>query len=164
MLLIETAELPELVRVAVFCPPALPTATLDQLIDAGETVTFPDEPLLLPAPESETESEVEPLVMVHVALSEPVVPGLKTMAAVQLAEAPRLEPQVVEEMEKSAALVPVIEPVLRVAELEVELVIVMVCDALLEPLLTVPKLRLVGVALTVPELEPPVPVPETETC
>lgn len=62
------------------------------------------------------------------------------------------------------AFVPVKDEALSVTELDVPFVTVMVCDELVEPSLTVPKLRLVGLALTVPVLEPPVPVPETATC
>jgi hypothetical protein len=40
MLLMVIAVLPELVRVTTFCPPALPMATLFQLSDVGDTVTW----------------------------------------------------------------------------------------------------------------------------
>lgn len=126
----------------------------------GEALTVPEPEPPVPVPESATESGVEPPVMVHVADSAPTVLGLKTMAAVQLADAARVEPQVVDEMEKLAALVPVIELELREIELDVLLRTVMVFDELLVPSLTLPKLREAGDAATAP----PVPRPETATC
>ncbi len=50
--------------------------------------------------------------------------GLKRSEAVQLAEAARLEPHVVKEMEKSPAFVPESVPALRVTEFEVPLAMV----------------------------------------
>jgi hypothetical protein len=75
-----------------------------------------------------------------------------------------LEPQVVEVMAKSEGLAPEIEPELRLTELEVPLVTVIVWDALLDPALTLPKERLLGEAVTVPEVLPPLPIPASETC
>lgn len=95
MLVILTAAVPELVRVTVFAPLVLPTATGPQVSDVGDGVTNPVPPLA-PVPESETDKFVEPPVMFHVALSEPAVLGLKTTAAVQVPEAARLDPQVVD--------------------------------------------------------------------
>lgn len=92
----------------------------------GDAVT--DEPVLVPVPERATVSGVElaELVMLQVAVRAPVVAGLKSMEAVQWAEAAREEAQVVEETPKSAALVPVIPAALRVTELDVPLVTVTV--------------------------------------
>lgn len=64
--------------------------------------------------------------MLQVALSVPVVAGLKSMEAVQLADAAREAPQVVDVTAKSLASAPVIPEVLRVTELEVPLVTVTV--------------------------------------
>lgn len=74
---------------------AEPSFTVPKLRDAGDAVTLP-EPPLAPVPESETDKFVEPLVIVHEALSGPVVLGVKIMAAVQVADAARLVPQVVD--------------------------------------------------------------------
>jgi hypothetical protein len=159
MLLIVIAELLELVSVTDIWPPALPTATLPHVTDVGDTVTVPAE-AAVPVPESEAVSAAELLllVMLNVALSAPVTLGVKTIAAVQLADAAKLDPQVVDEIEKLLALVPVIETELSATELEVVFETVMVCDALLDPSLTLPKDRLGG-----PMVTEPMPVPEVAT-
>lgn len=133
MLLMVMVPLPELVRVAVFGPPALPTATEFQLIEVGDTLADPV--VDAPVPDKATESGVEELLLVmdQVAVREPEAPGAKTMFAVQLAEATRLEPQVVEATEKSPALVPEMPALLRVTELEVLLLTVMACELLVDP-------------------------------
>lgn len=94
ILLMLTEVVPELVSVTVFAPLVFPTATAPQVRDVGDGTTLPVPPAL-PVPESDTDRVVEPLVIVHVALSEPVVLGLKTIAAVQVADAARLAPQFV---------------------------------------------------------------------
>ena len=83
---------------------------------------------------------------------------MKAILAVQLAEAARLDPQVVEVTAKSAGFAPESEPELRVTEFVVPFETVMVCEVLVEPALTLPKDRLLGVAVTL------VPRPESETC
>lgn len=124
MLLISSVPVPVFVSVAVFGPPALPTATLAQLIDAGETVAEVAV-AASPVPESETDSVPEPSFMVHVAERAPEAAGLKLMFTVQLAEAARVDPQVVEEMTKSPAFAPEIAAPVSVAELEVLLLMLM---------------------------------------
>jgi hypothetical protein len=119
------ADVPLLVSVAVFDPLVFPTATLPQVIDVGDTVVVPPEDVV-PVPESATVWEAPPAVMLQDAVSVPVAAGLKRMEAVQLADAPRDEPQVVDETAKSLALVPEIPAALRVTELVVPLVTVMV--------------------------------------
>jgi hypothetical protein len=99
-----------------------------------------------------------------VAFSAPEIVGEKATDAEQLAEAPRVEPQVVEVTEKSAALVPAMDPALRLTELEVPFETVMVCDALVDPVLMLPKDKLEGEAVTVVVELPPLPIPESETC
>lgn len=89
--------------------------------------------------------------------------GVKTIVAVQLAEAARVEPQVLELMEKSPELVPVIFVPLNVMELEVLLVRVTDCELLVDPTCVLLKDRLPGAAVTLPDA-PPVPRPVTETC
>lgn len=149
-----------LVKVVAFGPPLLPTATLYQLSEVGDNVALP--PGAAPVPESVTESEAGlPLVaMLQVALSGFVVEGLKSIDAVQLAEAAKFPPQVVDMMAKSPAFDPEIEPAPRVTAPDVPFVIVMVCGVLVEPSLTLPNSRAVGEALTAPPL---VPVPESPT-
>lgn len=127
MLLKLIVPLPELVRVAVFGPPALPTVTEFQLMEVGDTLadSVADVP---PVPDSATERGVEELLLVmdQLAVRDPEAFGAKTMLEVQLAEAARLDPQVVEATEKSPAFVPEIPALLRVTELEVLLLTVMI--------------------------------------
>ena len=73
----------------VYANPFVPSGRL-----VGDTVTEP-EPPLVPVPERETESVVVPAVIFQVALSALVVLGVKVTEAVQVADAARLEPQVV---------------------------------------------------------------------
>jgi len=152
MLLISMTPALEFVRVAVFGPPALPTATLAQLMDDGETVA--EVAVELPVPDKATESAAEPSLMVQVAERAPEAVGLKTRFAVQLAEAGRVEAQVVEKMAKSPALVPEMAAPLRVTELDVLLVMVTDCALLVPPTLMLPKLKLDGDAVTAPEATP----------
>lgn len=163
MLLILTVALPGLVRVAVFDPLVWPKGTVPQVMVGGETVSAIVE--FAPVPDNATESGVEELllVMVQFAESAPDAVGLKVMLAVQLADAARVDPQLVAETTKSEASVPEMPALLSVTELEVLLVIVMVCALLAEPVATVPKLRLPGDAVTLPE-DPLAPVPVRETC
>lgn len=160
MLLMLMGLPPVLARVAVLGPPACPTATWPQVMDVGEALADPA--LETPEPERATESGPEPSLTAHVAPRAPVAVGLKKTFAVQLAEAPRLDPQVVEETAKSAAFVPEIPAPLRATEAEVPLVTVIVCEALLPPMPTLPKDKLEGVAVVVPD-EPLTPIPERET-
>lgn len=88
-------------------------------------MTLPPE-AVVPVPERATVRGDEPAVMLQEAVSVPVTAGLKSMEAVQLAEALREEPQVVDVTAKSPASVPVIPAPLRVTELDVPLVTVTV--------------------------------------
>lgn len=159
-LLIVIVPLELLVKVVAFGPPLLPTATLYQLSEVGDNVALP--PAAWPVPESVTESEAGlPLVvMLQLALSEFVVVGLKSIDAVQLAEAARLPPQLPPVMAKSPPLDPDIEPAPSVTDPDVPFVMVMVCELLVVPSLTVPKVNAAGEAVTAPPLEP---VPESAT-
>jgi hypothetical protein len=125
MLLMLTAELPVLVSVTDFAPLVFPTATAPHVTEVGETETLPVG-FAEPVPEREVESDVELLVMVKVAEREPVAAGEKVTAAVQLEDAARLVPQVVEETVKSPGSVPVNDGALSVTELDVVFEIVMV--------------------------------------
>lgn len=161
-LLMLTAAPPLLVRVAVFEPLVWPKDTLPQVMEEGETVSAIEE--LAPVPDKATVSGVEELLLVMFQLAEraPDAVGLKTMLAVQLAEAARVDPQLVEETAKSEALVPVMPALLRVTELEAPFVTVMVCVLLDEPVATLPNDKVVGARVTLPV--PPVPRPNRATC
>lgn len=155
-----SALLPVFVRVATLGPPAFPTATWPHVIEVGEALAEPA--LALPEPDNATASELEPSLTDHVAARAPAAVGLKRTLAVQLAEAARLDPQVVEEMAKSPASVPEIAAPLRLMAEEVPFVTVTVCEALAPPMPTLPKDKLDGVAVAVPG-ESLAPRPETET-
>lgn len=96
--------------------------------------------------------------MLQLALSGDCVVGVKVTVAVQLADAPMLEPQVVEVIAKSPELEPESVPALRVRVLVVVFDTVIVCMVLLEPSLTVPKAMAEGDAAT------PVPIPVSDNC
>jgi len=82
------------------------------------------------------------------------------MPTVQLAEGARVEPQVLLEMAKSAALAPVTETLLiEIAEVPL-FSSVAVCGAVVVPRLTIPKLREDGLAVA---LIAGVPLPDNET-
>ena len=132
-------------------------------MEEGETVSAIEE--LAPVPDKATVRGVEELLLVMVQLAEraPDAVGLKTMLAVQLAEAARVDPQLVEETAKSEALVPVMPALLRLMELEEPFVTVMVCALLDEPVATLPNDKVVGARVTLPD-DPPVPTPESATC
>ena len=88
--------------------------------------------------------------------------GLKTIEAVQLAEAPRLVPQVLLAMLKSPAFAPEIEtPPIVIAEL-VSFDSVAVSAALLDPIEVLPNVRLEGLTETEPDV-PPAPPPVNAT-
>jgi len=66
------------------------------------------------------------------------VVGLNTTVTVQVADAARLAPQVLEEMLKSPEFVPVMDTLLIVIDVLPPFVSVVVCDVLVEPTVTVP--------------------------
>jgi hypothetical protein len=107
---------------------------------AGAAVTLPVPVEDAPVPVNATVCGL--LVPVSEKLSVPVrVPaaiGLKTMVAVQLADAARLVPQVLLAMLKSAAFVPEIVILLMVLAEVVPFFRVAVCETLLAPTVTVP--------------------------
>jgi hypothetical protein len=98
--------------------------------------------------------------MASVAELAPDVVGLNTTVTVQLAEAARLAPHVLDEMLKLPGFVPVKATFLIVIEEVVPFFKVAVCGALVAPTITVPYARLDGLRVTVP---PPVPVPVPES-
>lgn len=120
-------------------------------MEEGSAVT--KGPGVMPVPESETERGVALalLVMPKVALSAPAAAGVNKMLAVQVAAAARLVTQVVDETEKSAALAPAIAAGSRLTEPEVLFVMLTDCEALLEPVLTVPKDNVAGETVTLPD-------------
>jgi hypothetical protein len=117
----------------------------------------------VPVPESATESGVELalLVMLKVAARAPTAAGEKIIDSVQDEDAARVGAHVEDETEKSPALVPEMDAALMVTELGVVLLMVMDWALLLEPVLTLPKERLAGDAVTLPAGSP---VPEREIC
>ena len=97
-------------------------------------------------------------VKLRVADRAPVAVGLKTTVAVQLAEAAKLAPQVLDEMLKSPEFVPVMASLLMVMEALPRFLSVVVCDGLEDPTFTLPKARLVGLTLAPLVDVEPVPV------
>lgn len=129
---------------------------------AGDTVIAPPE-LAIPVPDRLTESGVALLllVMFQAAESTPGVVGSNTMLALQLAEAASVDPHVVEATAKLLAVAPVMPGELRVTRPEVPFETEMVWDPLVAPSFTLPKGRLPGDTVTVPE--PAIPVPDRAT-
>jgi hypothetical protein len=89
-------------------------------------------------------------VNVSAAVRVPDALGENAMLAVQLAEAARLVPQVLLEIEKSPAFVPEIATLLMVIEVERLLVSVADCVALAAPTVVLEKVKLVGLLETLP--------------
>jgi hypothetical protein len=89
-------------------------------------------------------------VNVSAAVRVPDALGENAMLAVQLAEATRLVPQVLLEIEKSPAFVPEIATLLMVIEVERLLVSVADCVALAAPTVVLEKVKLVGLLETLP--------------
>jgi hypothetical protein len=89
-------------------------------------------------------------VNVSAAVRVPDTLGENAMLAVQLAEATRLVPQVLLEIEKSPAFVPEIATLLMVIEVERLLVSVADCVALAAPTVVLEKVKLVGLLETLP--------------
>jgi len=104
-----------------------------------------------------------------VAVSEPVVAGLKTSETVQLAPAARVEPQVVDDFRNELASVPVsVTPAAsRVTVAELVFSTVMVCAPEVEPTATGPHASLFGLNVNGgapgPPALPAAPVPESDT-
>ena len=133
MLLIGTAAVPVLVSVADFGAPPTPTDTLAQLIFDGLKVRLPTG--AIPVPERETFCGLllAASVKLRVAVRTPTAAVLKRIVAVQLEKAARVDPQVLPEIAKSAALVPVMAMLVIATEDEVPLLNVAVNDCPLEP-------------------------------
>ncbi|HEX5235718.1 MAG TPA: hypothetical protein VFW25_10355 [Silvibacterium sp.] len=157
-LLMEMEVVPLLVSVATLGPPAFPTATLLQLMEVGEIEDAPAG--AVPVPDKATESGVRPLTMIQVAEKDAAVAGLKAMVAVQLADAARLDPQVLDVTAKALAPDPEIPPAPSVTALDVVFATVMICEALVDPVVMLPKAKLDGDAPTLPAR---VPMPERDT-
>jgi hypothetical protein len=133
MLLIGTAAVPVLVSVADLGAPPTPTDTLAQLIFDGLKVRLPTG--AIPVPERETFCGLllAASVKLRVAVRTPTAAVLKRIVAVQLEKAARVDPQVLPEIAKSAALVPVMAMLVIATEDEVPLLNVAVNDCPLEP-------------------------------
>ena len=150
MLLMVRVEAPPFVSVTAFDPPRLPTATYTQLRLVGDTDALPEAAAPVPARATVCGLLVALSVKVSIALREPVALGVNAMLAVQLADAARLVPQVLLEIEKSAAFVPEIATLLMVIEVERPLVSVADCVALVDPTVVLENVRLVGLFETLP--------------
>ena len=135
-----------------------PRVTLPKERDEGLVLT-----LDAPDPESATVCglPVPESVNVSVAVRVPAAVGLNATDAVQLAEAARLVPQVLLAMLKSPAFVPEIAMLLIVMEVVSPFDSVAACDALVTPTAVLAKESVVGLAVTLPDAE--VPVPESVT-
>jgi hypothetical protein len=161
-LLIVIEPLVPFVRVAICAALVDPTAMFLNPRDVGDTVTLPPD-VVPPVPDK---AAVWGLLLaesdtVKIAARDPLTVGLNAMETVQLAEAAKLEPQVLLEMLKSAGLAPASEIPLMVIDDPVPFFSVAACDELVDPTFTDPKERLVGLILTAPP--EPVPVPDKAT-
>jgi hypothetical protein len=155
--------LPIVPQVAVQVAPAL---AVNCTVPLTVTVGFVGEMVSVvvpPAPESETFCGlfVAESVKLNVAVRVPVAVGLKTMDAVQFAEAARLVPQVLLAMLKSPAFAPEIATLLIVIEVLRPFESVAVCPALLDPTAVLANVRLEGLAVTVPDGADPFPLSAT---
>jgi len=161
MLLMVIEVVPPFVSVTALAPPLLPTATYTQFRLVGDTDALPE--AAAPVPDSATDCGLLVALSVNasVAVRVPVALGLNAMLAVQLPEAARLVPQVLLEIAKSVALAPVIATLLMVIEVVSPLDSVAVCVALVDPTVVLAKVRLVGLAETVPLGDVPRPVRAT---
>lgn len=159
-----TAVVPVFESVAILPPLTCPNATLPHVSDEGEAV-METAAAETPVPDRATVRGVEllPLVIDQEAVRVPEAEGVKVIFEEHVEEAPRVEPQVVDEVAKSEALAPEMEAELRVTVLEVVFETVIVSGPAGAPTFTLPKLRLPGDTATVPVLPPlplPVPLPE----
>jgi len=161
MLLIVIVLVPLFVSVTGFGPPLLPTATFTQFKLVGETLALPEPDT--PVPESVTFCGLllAPSAKLSVADRAPDAPGLNVIDTVQLAELPRLLPQVLLEMAKSPAFVPEIATLLIAIDDDSPFVSVVDFAALVDPTVTLPNAIDVGLTETVPLAETPVPVSAT---
>lgn len=125
----------------------------------GLTDALP-EPVAAPVPVRATDWGlfVAESVKLSVALRAPLAVGLNTIDAVQDPAAARLVLHVSLAMLKSLAFVPEIATLLIVIDVLCPLDRVAACEALLDPTLVLAKVRLVGLADTVPLGEVPMPV------
>ena len=148
-LLIVMEELVPFVNVADCAALVEPTPVAGNPRDVGDTVTLPLD-VLLPVPESATVCGLllAVSVTVSVAVRVPLALGLNEIEILQLADAPRLEPHVLLEIRKSPAFVPVSATLLIVIDELVPLCNVAVNVPLVEPTLSEPNEREVGLMLT----------------
>jgi hypothetical protein len=158
-LLMARDDVPLFVSVITFCAPLPPTGTATQFKVVGLTDAVP-EPVEAPVPVRITSCGllVAESVKLRVAVRAPAAVGLKTTEAEHDPAAAKLVLQVLLAILKSPAFVPAIATLLIVME-ELRLFdSVTACEALLDPTFVLAKVRLVGLAETVPLEEVPVPV------
>ena len=129
---------PPLLSVEVCAALVEPTGVTAKVRLVGVTVTADVD--VEPVPESDAVCGLLPAVseIVKVAVRAPVVVGLNTTVTVQLAEAARLAPQLLAEILKSPAFVPVIDTLLIVIEDAPLFFNVVDCGVLVVPTFTVP--------------------------
>ena len=161
MLLIVIELVPLFVSVTGFGPPLLPTATFTQFKLVGETVALPEPDT--PVPESVTFCGLLLALSVKLSVADraPDAPGSNVIDTVQLAELPRLLPQLLLAMAKSPAFVPEIAMLLIVIDDPRPFVNVAAFAAVVDPTVTLPNAIEVGLAETVPLAETPMPVRAT---
>ncbi len=132
------------VSVTTFWPLLFPSATLPQLRLAGETEALPGAGTAIPDRATDCGLFVPESTKASVALRVPFALGLKTMLALQLVEADRLAPHVVDKTAKSAAFTPAIVMLLMEIEVLPASVSETTCAALLDPTVVLVNERLPG--------------------
>jgi hypothetical protein len=150
------------VRVTAFCPLLVPTATAAQLrVDGDAALAPPDDP----TPERETTCGLllAESTKLRLAVRVPAAPGWKIMLALHVAERPRVPPQLVVEIRKSAALAPLTVTLLIVIDEPGPFDNVTDCAGLLVPGCVPVNERLAGEADAVAGVTPPTPDSAT-TC
>ena len=148
ILLIVTAEVRPLLKVADCAALLDPTPVLANVSVAGLAATLPLAAVPVPDKATVCGLPVAESLKLSVAVRPPVVVGAKIMFAVQLAATARLVPQVFEKISKSPGLVPVSVMLLMVMAVVLPLVSVIAFCAPFPPTGTETQLRLVGEAVT----------------
>src|SRR6266568_3815869 len=156
MLLMVMEELVPLLSLVLCAALVEPTAIFVNPRLVGDTVTLPDAVPPVPVRLAVCGLLLAVSETVNVAARDPDTVGLKTMLIVQPVDAARLLPHVLLAIVKSPGFVPVKEMLLIVIAELVLLASVAVCDALVEPTLTDPNEKDVGLMETV-LLRTPVP-------
>lgn len=147
-LLIVTGVVRPLLNVADWALLADPTARLANVSDAGLAVTLPLAAVPVPDKATVCGLPVAESLKSSVAVLLPVVVGAKTMLAVQLADAARLVPHVLEKISKSPRSAPVSVMLLMVMAVVLPFVSVIAFCAPLPPTGTDTQFRAAGETVT----------------